>query len=133
MRRLITTAFSSQPAIIEDASSRARGFYLTRKGSRLLGKVATAPKYRLLRPLLADYPCRVEDEKKGVAVEGELWEVSDECPADLAAVEGVPHLFVRKPGTLNSGEEVDAYFIRERPGSPGRGGNGASEDQARAF
>jgi gamma-glutamylcyclotransferase (GGCT)/AIG2-like uncharacterized protein YtfP len=96
-------------------TDQRRNFYLTRKNARLLGEVATAPKYRLLRPLLADYPCLVEDAKKGVAVEGELWEVSDECLADLDAVEGVPHLFIRKPVTLDSGEEVDAYFIRERP------------------
>jgi gamma-glutamylcyclotransferase (GGCT)/AIG2-like uncharacterized protein YtfP len=53
-------------------TDQRRNFYLTRKDARLLGRAATAPKYRLLRPLLADYPCLVEDAKRGVAVEGEL-------------------------------------------------------------
>lgn len=96
-------------------TDQRRNFYLTRKHARLLGNAATAPKYRLMRPLLADYPCLLEDAKRGVAVEGELWEVSDECLTDLDAVEGVPHLFVRKPVTLDNGEQVEAYFIRERP------------------
>ena len=96
-------------------TGQRRNFYLTRKGSRLLGEVATTPRYRLLRPLLTDYPCLVEDEKKGVSVEGELWEVSDECLADLDAVEGVPYLFVRRPISLESGQQAEAYFIRVRP------------------
>jgi gamma-glutamylcyclotransferase (GGCT)/AIG2-like uncharacterized protein YtfP len=40
-------------------TDQRRNFYLTRKNARLLGKVATAPRYRLLRPLLADYPCLI--------------------------------------------------------------------------
>ena len=54
-----------------------RNFYLTRDGATCLGEARTAPRYVLFRSLLADYPCMVEDEKKGVAVEGELLEVSD--------------------------------------------------------
>lgn len=96
-------------------TSQKRNFCLTRTGARLLGSTVTAPRYRLLRPLLADYPCLIEDDRNGVAVEGELWEVSDECLTDLDAVEGVPHLFVRRPVTLAGGEQVEAYFIRERP------------------
>lgn len=77
-------------------TDQKRNFYLTRKNARLLGKAVTAPRYRLMRPLLADYHCLVEDAKKGVAVEGELWEVSaaDERRAfserDQMTVTGAP-------------------------------------------
>jgi allophanate hydrolase len=96
-------------------TGQRRNFYLVRHGARLLGQAATAPRYRLLRPLLADYPCLVEDAQNGLGVEGELWEVSDACLADLDAVEGVPDLFVRRPVLLSNGEQVAAYVIRTRP------------------
>jgi gamma-glutamylcyclotransferase (GGCT)/AIG2-like uncharacterized protein YtfP len=96
-------------------SDQRRNFYLTREGARLLGVARTAPRYRLLRPLLCDYPCLVEETKKGVCVEGELWEVSAACLDVCDSVEGVPHLFVRRLVDLENGEQAEAYFIRNRP------------------
>jgi gamma-glutamylcyclotransferase (GGCT)/AIG2-like uncharacterized protein YtfP len=96
-------------------SGQRRDFYLTRAQSRLLGVARTVPKYRLIRPLFCDYPCLVEDAKRGRPVEGELWEVSPACLDDCDSVEGVPHLFVRKPVDLEGGEPAEAYFLRDRP------------------
>jgi gamma-glutamylcyclotransferase (GGCT)/AIG2-like uncharacterized protein YtfP len=71
-------------------TGQRRNLYLTRDGAQCLGNARTAPRYALFRPLLADYPCMVEDERRGDAVEGELWEVSEQCLESLDYVEGIP-------------------------------------------
>ena len=83
-------------------------------GQTFLGEAQTEPHYRLLS--CGPFPCLVEAEREdvagpGVSVEGELWEVDDECLARLDAVEGVDAgLFERKFVRLVSAEEVEAYF-----------------------
>ena len=89
-------------------SNQRRNFYLTRDGSKLLGEVSTMPNYALYKPLLADYPCMCEGN---IAVEGELWEVSDSTLMTLDAVEGAPHLFRRETIKLENGEEAIAYLM----------------------
>jgi len=96
-------------------TGQRRNFYLTRDGAQCLGEARTAPKYALFRPLLTDYPCLVEDEKRGVAVEGELWEVSDKALETLDFVEGVPRLFQRRGITLEDGRQVQAYLMPSKP------------------
>src|ERR1700730_9799063 len=96
-------------------TGQRRNFYLTRDEAQCLGTARTAPRYALFRPLLTDYPCMVEDEKRGVAVEGELWEVSEQCLESLDAVEGAPTLFQRRFVTLEDGEQVQAYLMSAKP------------------
>jgi gamma-glutamylcyclotransferase (GGCT)/AIG2-like uncharacterized protein YtfP len=104
-------------------TGQKRNVYLTRVGARCVGEVRTAPRYALYRPVQADYPCVVEDEERGVAVEGELWEVPDEALATLDAVEGVPTLFQRRPLTLEDGRQVQAYLMSAAPPLARRLGN----------
>ena len=76
------------------------------KGATFLREARTAAKYALYQSPGVNYPCLVEDDTQGVSVEGELWEVPDECLARLDVVEGVPRL-VSAPG----------HFPGRRPGS----------------
>ena len=96
-------------------TGQRRNFYLTRDGAQCLGLGRTAPRYSLFRPLLTDYPCMVEDDKRGVAVEGELWDVSEKCLESLDFVEGAPRLFHRSLITLDDGEQVQAYLMSSKP------------------
>lgn len=77
-------------------------------GQRFLGTALTGPRYRLFRRNW--YPCLVEDAQ-GYAVEGELWEVSDEALAALDEYEGAADLFERRPLQVNGAEGVVAYFF----------------------
>jgi gamma-glutamylcyclotransferase (GGCT)/AIG2-like uncharacterized protein YtfP len=92
-----------------------RNFYLTRDGAKCLGEARTAARYVLYRPLLAYYPCMVEDEKRGIAVEGELWDVTEKCLESLDSVEGAPTLFQRRVITLEDGQQVQAYLMPAKP------------------
>ena len=77
-------------------------------GQKFLGEVKTEPDYRLYSN--GAYPCLVE-AADGVSVQGELWEVHDDCLARLDAVEGVDAgLFGRKKVKLVGHEGVEAYF-----------------------
>lgn len=96
-------------------TGKRRNFYLTRDDAKCLGEVRTAARYSLFRPLMADYPCMVQDEKMGVAVEGELWEVSDKTLETLDFVEGTPRLFQRRLIILEDGQQVQAYLMPLKP------------------
>jgi len=96
-------------------TGQRRNFYLTRDGAKCLGDARTAPRYALFHPLRTDYPCMVEDEREGVSVEGELWEVPEQCLQTLDAVEGAPALFQRKLITLEDGQQVQAYLMSAKP------------------
>jgi len=97
-------------------SNQRRSFYLTRDGAKCLGPARTAARYALYRPFLADYPCLIEDEKRGLAVEGELWDVSEKCLEEtLDFVESVPRLFQRRVITLEDGQQVQAYLMPSKP------------------
>ncbi len=104
-------------------TGQLRNRYLTEEGARFLRLARTAARYALFRPFLADYPCLVEDTRQGVCIEGELWEVSEECLRGLDAVEGVPDLFQRRMITLEDGEEVQAYVMPAKPWLARRLGN----------
>jgi gamma-glutamylcyclotransferase (GGCT)/AIG2-like uncharacterized protein YtfP len=76
-----------------------------------LGEARTRPRYRLYR--VDQYPGLVHAEK-GVAVEGELWDVKVECLAELDRVEAVDAgLYRRETIELEAGgqqQPVEAYF-----------------------
>jgi gamma-glutamylcyclotransferase (GGCT)/AIG2-like uncharacterized protein YtfP len=96
-------------------SGQRRNFYLTRDGAQYIGPARTSARYALFRPLLADYPCMVQDDKAGVAVEGELWEVLDKTLKTLDFVENAPRLFQRRLITLEDGRQVQAYLMPSKP------------------
>ena len=96
-------------------TGQRRNRYLTEAGGQFLRVAGTAPRFSLFHPLLTDYPCMVEDDRKGISIEGELWQVSDECLKGLDKVEGVPQLFQRRPITLVNGQEVQAYLMPAKP------------------
>lgn len=96
-------------------SGKSKNFYLTRSDSKLLGATKTAPNYKLVQQWFQNYPSMIEDEK-GVSIEGELWQVSDETLRDLDDIEGVARgLFKRVPIKLHNGSEVEAYLAVEKP------------------
>jgi len=62
-----------------------RAHYL--RNETFLGKAVTCPQYRLVN--CGDYPGLVSSDA-GIAIQGELWEVSRRCLQILDNVEGVP-------------------------------------------
>jgi gamma-glutamylaminecyclotransferase len=86
------------------------------RDERFLGEAVTAPKYRLVD--LGPYLGLVRDEAHGVAVRGELWEVSACVIGELDDFEGVPELYTRGPVEIVGAEGVEAYFDN-RPVSAG--------------
>lgn len=85
-------------------------------GGRFLGEARTEPRYRLYD--CGEYPALVgvAAGEEGVAVEGEVYEVTPEDLARLDEVEGVTEaLYVRGPIALLppfSQDAVEAYFYR---------------------
>ena len=84
-------------------------------GQHFLGEKKTAPRYRLFTtgsfPALVDAG-RANVMLPGMSIEGELWQIDDECLAVLDRVEGVAaQLFERRQIELLEHEgEVEAYF-----------------------
>jgi gamma-glutamylcyclotransferase (GGCT)/AIG2-like uncharacterized protein YtfP/lysophospholipase L1-like esterase len=67
------------------------------KDQRFIAAAMTVAKYRMYNT--GSYPAMVEDED-GIQVEGEVWEVDDECLRLLDAIEAVPDLYARKTVSL---------------------------------
>jgi gamma-glutamylcyclotransferase (GGCT)/AIG2-like uncharacterized protein YtfP len=85
-----------------------------------LGVARTVPRYRMVN--CGDYPGLLDDEP-GIAIWGEVWEVTPECLMRLDEVEGVDEkLYVRKPIRLQAPFDQDlvlAYFYaRSTEGLP---------------
>ncbi|MDY3556451.1 gamma-glutamylcyclotransferase family protein [Gemmata sp. JC717] len=74
-----------------------------------LGPATTAPRYRVVD--LGPYPGLVCDELQGLAVQGELFAVSECCLAELDDFEGVPGPFVRERIEIDGRGDVWAYFM----------------------
>ncbi len=86
-------------------------------GQTYLGPAVTEPHYRLVD--LGSYPGLVRDDTTGLAVSGELWEVSDCCLAELDDYEGCPGLYSREPvAVVGADRPVEAYLYA-RPLPPG--------------
>jgi gamma-glutamylaminecyclotransferase len=82
---------------------------------RFVGAAVTEPRYRLID--LGPYPGLVRDDEHGLAVRGELWEVSRCCLLELDDFEGDE--YVRGPVAVAGCEQpVEAYFWN-RPVPPG--------------
>lgn len=76
-------------------------------GQTFLGEATTAPRYRLLD--LGTYTGMVRDAA-GVAIPGELWEVDEQCLAELDAFEGPD--YPRRPVEVDGHAGVQAYLWR---------------------
>jgi gamma-glutamylaminecyclotransferase len=78
-------------------------------GAWFLWPATTAANYRLYE--LGEYPGLVRDEENGLAISGELYQVSECLLEELDDFEGVPDLFVRQPIAIpDFPNPVDAYF-----------------------
>lgn len=83
---------------------------------QFLGPAATAPRYRLVD--LGPYPGLVHDDAAGLAVTGELWEVTEKKLKELDMFEGCPMLYRREVVDVAGVEgRVEAYFYA-RPVPP---------------
>ena len=78
---------------------------------KFLGPTATVPKYRAVD--LGQYPGLVKDERNGLSIRGELFEVSDCSIAELDDFEGSPDHYKREPIEVVGFEgTVEAYFYQ---------------------
>ena len=79
------------------------------RDQRFLGPAVTAPAYRLYD--LGPYPGLVRDDVAGLAVVGELWEVSDCALAELDDFETSTDGYARRPiAVVGFDGAVEAYF-----------------------
>lgn len=95
---------------------------LVLKGQRFLGDARTIVEYRLYNT--GSYPALVED-KDGVQVEGEVWDVDHDCLQTLDNIECVPDLYERKPVALTDTRMngVETYIYQQSvDGMPDCGG-----------
>ncbi len=78
-----------------------------------LGKTRTLSQYKLND--LGGFPGLTPSEI-GKAIEGELWEVDDDCLRTLDMIEGHPRLFRRDSVELEhpKGKDAEAYFWQGR-------------------
>jgi gamma-glutamylaminecyclotransferase len=77
-------------------------------GQEFLGEAETEPRYRVID--LRRYPGLIVDEANGLAVKGELWNVTATCIEALDDFEEAAGLFVRKPVRIPGRGLVHAYF-----------------------
>ena len=79
-------------------------------GQEFLGTAQTQPRYRLYD--CGRHPGLVDDPHQGVAIQGEVWRVSDEALQKLDEYEGVPDYFSRRPILLHGRDSpVEAYYF----------------------
>jgi gamma-glutamylaminecyclotransferase len=79
-------------------------------GQQFLGPAQTLPHYRLYD--CGRHPALVDNPENGVAVRGEVWQVSEETLHKLDEYEGVPDYFSRRPISLQGWDSpVEAYFF----------------------
>ena len=77
---------------------------------QFLGEASTEPRYRVFD--LGPYPGLVRDDAAGLAVEGELWEVSESRLGELDAFECDADEFVRDVVAVQGRtDRVDAYYF----------------------
>jgi len=77
---------------------------------KFLGDAQTEPRYRLYDA--GRHPALVDDPQNGIAVQGEVWQVSEETLQKLDEYEGMPDYFSRKSIHLQGWDtSVQAYFF----------------------
>ncbi len=81
------------------------------EGQKFIGISETKPIYRLYNN--GTFPVMVEDEKNGISIKGELWEIEENCLNFLDFVEVHPWYFKRTEIQLSDGFIVQAYLFQE--------------------
>ncbi len=83
-------------------------------GQQFLAEARTWPKYRMYN--VGQYPALVRDED-GVAIEGEVWSVDEDCLVLLDEVEGAAEDWFRRGGVELEppfdASVVETYFYRQ--------------------
>jgi gamma-glutamylaminecyclotransferase len=77
----------SQRVFVYGTLKRGRGNHHFLQGQRYIGKGNTLPRYALYD--LGGYPGMVETEDQPAAIAGEIWEVDDDCLAELDELESI--------------------------------------------
>ncbi len=77
-------------------------------GERFLGEAVTEPRYRIIE--LGQYGGLIRDDVAGLAVQGELWAVSEAALAVLDAFEIGEGLWARFPVEVVGHANVHAYY-----------------------
>lgn len=95
-------------------------------GQHYIGLAMTQPRYRLHD--LGGYPGMVLDERDGISIHGEIWEVNAECLARLDELEDIDGgEYVRERVPLlppNDQDYVEGYrYFREITNAPDVGGH----------
>jgi gamma-glutamylaminecyclotransferase len=87
------------------------------KASKFIREATTEPHYRIYD--FGAHPALVRDDADGLAISGELWDVTDpETLAELDAFEEVPDWFHRAAiAVVGESQEVHSYFY-SRPIPP---------------
>jgi len=93
---------------------RAHGF-LEEHNAVFLEETTTHPCYHLYR--LGWFPGMVIDEELYGGVQGELYEVTEDCLARLDMYEGHPHLFRREEIELEDGSKAISYLYMKETGA----------------
>ena len=80
------------------------------RDQKFLADAQTESRYRLYDT--GRHPALVNDAGNGIAVQGEVWQVSEETLQKLDEYEGVPEYFSRRPiGLQDWDTAVEAYFF----------------------
>lgn len=73
-----------------------------------IGEATTKPLYRLYD--VGAFPAMVEDESGfGIGIQGELYDISNECKAVLDRIEGAPFLYKLKRIYLDTHPDKEVY------------------------
>jgi gamma-glutamylcyclotransferase (GGCT)/AIG2-like uncharacterized protein YtfP len=84
------------------------------RNAKFVQNATTKPKYRMYD--CGHYPCMVED-KNGVAIEGEVYEINEEILKGLDYLEGYPDLYDRHEIELQDFDKPTlAYFYNGNVG-----------------
>ena len=77
---------------------------------KFLGNVKLVPMYKMFN--LGQFPALVEVsvENNGTMIEGELWEVDEDCVRRLDMIEGAPS-FYRRQEVKVAGQEAEALYV----------------------
>lgn len=110
----------------------SNAFYLA--GQRFVASVRTKPVYRMVD--CGGYPGMYPVKENGVSIEGEIWEVSEECVAQLDLLEDVVGgEYERVPVQLEPpyewAEVLGFLYLRDASSLPDAGsnwGSGKAED-----
>ena len=80
------------------------------RGQKFLGSVKLVPMYKMFN--LGQFPAlvKVSGLDNGPMIEGELWEVDEDCIRRMDMIEGAPS-FYRRQEVQVAGQEVESLYV----------------------